>query len=114
MVFFFDKNKISCFDSSFVGYFYLSTVWENILGGSESYCLDYDDIVEYANFFNLPMPKVMYRGLFDKYKLIDIADKLDSLTINGYILRTVDGFMRHELNKCVAIYRSPTVKKLLF
>lgn len=103
----FTAKKISCFDNSLAGYFYLATIWENILGGKEDYCLDYDDIVEYANFFNLVMPKVLYRGIFDKHNLIDIANKLDGLKIDGYILRTVDGFMRHELNKCVARYASP-------
>lgn len=98
----FAKHAIEYPDYSLEGYFYLFSMWEDIIGSEEDYCLDYDDIVSYANLFDLPMPKVLYRGIYDEVALQKIANELDTSRCEGYVIRTVDGFMRSEFTKCVA------------
>lgn len=101
----FAKHAIYYPDNHLSGYFYLFSIWEDVVGGGNNdYCLDYDSIVEYAALLDLPMPKVIFRGLFDEKALEDAAKKLNPEICEGYVLRTVDGFMRNEFTKCVAKY----------
>lgn len=101
----FAKHAIYYPTNSLEGYFYLFSIWEDLVGGGDNdYCLDYDSIVEYAYLLDLPMPKVIYRGIFDEKALIEAAKNLDRETCEGYVLRTVDGFFRNEFTKCVAKY----------
>lgn len=98
----FAKHAIEYPDYSLEGYFYLFSIWEDIVNNEEDYCLDYDDIVSYAALFDLPMPKVLYRGIYDEAALKKIAAELDTTRCEGYVIRTVDGFMRSEFTRCVA------------
>jgi len=98
----FAKHAIEYPDNSLEGYFYLFSIWEDVVGSDEDYCLDYDDIVAYAQLFDLPMPKVLYRGIYDEAALKKIANELDTTRSEGYVIRTVEGFMRSEFTACVA------------
>lgn len=98
----FAEHAIRYQDGVLDSYFYLFSIWEDIIGSDEDFCLDYDDIVQYAELFELPMPKVLFRGVYDEKALIEIAKNLDTTRSEGYVLRTVDGFFRRDFTRCVA------------
>lgn len=83
------------------GYFYLFSVWEDI-EGKEDYCLPYDTVCEYAELLDLPMPEVLYRGVFDEKIIRKIASEMDLTTMEGFVCRITDGFSRSEFKDCVA------------
>lgn len=95
------KHSIDYPDGVLQGYFYLFSIWEELENG-EDYCLDYDTMVEYAELLELPMPKVLYRGEFCEKTLRDLAINLDTNTSEGYVVRTVEGFHRKDVDKHLA------------
>lgn len=99
----FAQHAIRYSDNELEGYFYLFSVWKDITE-NEDFCLDYDSTVTYADNFDLPMPKVLYKGIFDEKAFIKIAKELDSGKIEGYVLRTVEGFKRSDFGNHVAKY----------
>lgn len=84
-------------------YFYLFSIWEDV-DGQEDKCLPYDTICEYAALLDIPMPKVLYRGIFDENIIRNISSNLDSTTVEGLVCRVTKGFSRSEFKDCVAKY----------
>lgn len=87
------------------GYFYLFSMWDSeYLGNTdgEDFCLHYDDIVEWAEMLDLPMPKILYRGEWDEKAIQKLSETLDFNTIEGYVVRTTEGFLRSETNLHIA------------
>lgn len=99
----FAKHAIHYPDGYLDGYFYLFSVWEDLKDGTD-FCLNYNEVEFYAEMLDLPMPKVFYRGIFDEVALRKIAKDLDTGIIEGYVIRTVEGFRREDFSKHVAKY----------
>lgn len=95
------KHSISYPDNSLEGYFYLFSVWKEKEDGSD-FCLDYDSIVEYSEMFDLPMPKVLYRGVFCEKKLRELSELVDTSKSEGYVIRTTKSFDRKDSNSHLA------------
>jgi len=89
-------------DGYLQGYFYLFSIWEN--GDT---CLSYDDIVMYADLFDLPMPREVIRGVFNEdfeKKLKVAASMLNTTLEEGFVVRVTRSFKREDYSRCVAKY----------
>ena len=86
-------------DGYLKSYFYLFSIWEN--GDT---CLSYDDIKTYAALLDLPMPREVYRGVFDLNIIRKEAEKLDTHLEEGFVVRLTRSFKRDEFSQCVAKY----------
>ncbi len=98
----FAEHAIRYPDEHLEGYFYLLSVWQDIDGSDDDYCLSFSDTVDYADLLDLPMPKVLYRGIYDEQKLIELSKKLDLDKTEGYVIRLEDGFFRSQFKSSVA------------
>lgn len=87
-------------DGVLEGYFYLFSVWKH--SGSDVICLSYEDTTDWANKLDLPMPKVLYRGVFDEKKLKEIAKSVNTDICEGYVVRLTDSFYRNDMKTSVA------------
>jgi hypothetical protein len=93
------KHSIYYPDGYLEGYLYLLSVWDN-----ENYCLSYDDTLEYAELFDLPTPKELYRGPFDIEELKKVAKNLNTSIEEGFVVRVTRKFHYDEFSECVAKY----------
>lgn len=75
-------------------WFYAFSVWDG------DRCLDWDSTVRFAVRRGMPVPPVLWRGVFDEKALR--ALRLDLTRQEGYVVRTVDGFGRDEFTARVA------------
>ncbi len=75
--------------------FYGFSVWD---GGHR--CLDWDRTVRFLRRRGIPVPRVLWRGVFDERALR--ALRLDTARQEGYVVRTVEGFDRQEFGQRVA------------
>ncbi|MEV5751073.1 RNA ligase family protein [Actinoallomurus sp. NPDC052308] len=80
-------------------WFYLFSVWDG------DHCLDWDRTVRFARRLGVPVPAVLWRGVFDERRLR--ALRLDTRRQEGYVVRTVDGFPRDEFGHRVAKWVRP-------
>ncbi|XCM83930.1 RNA ligase family protein [Kitasatospora sp. HUAS MG31] len=82
------------------GYFYGFSVWDG-----EDTCLDWDATVAFLRGLGVPVPRVLWRGVFDERALR--ALRLDTERREGYVVRTVAGFPRAEFGVRVAKWVRP-------
>jgi len=75
-------------------WFYAFSVWDG------DRCLDWDATVRFARDRGMPVPPVLWRGVFDEKALR--AVRLDLTRQEGYVVRAVDGFDRGEFADRVA------------
>lgn len=68
------------------GYFYLFSVWND-----RNECLPWDETVEYAQLFDFPIVKEIYRGKFQKDAIEEAFEPYKDLH-EGYVVRNVTGF----------------------
>lgn len=92
------EHSIRYPDGYLSGYFYLFAIWDNL----NDFSLNYDDVLEFAELLDLPTPKILYRGIWDENLLKSIADKMDTNLMEGYVVRTVEGFKRSHFKNHVA------------
>ncbi|MEU1894610.1 RNA ligase family protein [Streptomyces pristinaespiralis] len=76
-------------------HFYGFSVWDEL-----GWCLDWDRTVAFLRDLGVPVPRVLWRGVFDERALR--ALKLDLARQEGYVVRTADGFMAEEFGQRVA------------
>ncbi|MFE9936799.1 RNA ligase family protein [Streptomyces hirsutus] len=76
-------------------WFYGFSVWD---GGNR--CLDWDRTVRFLRRLGVPVPQVLWRGVFDERALR--ALRLDAVRQEGYVVRTAEGFGRQEFGQRVA------------
>jgi predicted kinase len=76
-------------------YFYGFSVWDEL-----GWCLDWDRTVAFLRDLGVPVPRVLWRGVFDERSLR--ALKLDLGRQEGFVVRTADGFMAEEFGQRVA------------
>ncbi|MDX3639374.1 RNA ligase family protein [Streptomyces sp. MB09-02B] len=76
-------------------WFYGFSVWDG-----DGRCLDWDRTVAFLHGLGVPVPRVLWRGVFDEKALR--ALRLDLGRQEGYVVRVVDGFAADEFGACVA------------
>ncbi|MEV6760861.1 RNA ligase family protein [Streptomyces sp. NPDC051105] len=76
-------------------YFYGFSVWDG-----EGRCLDWDRTVVFLRGLGVPVPRVLWRGVFDERALR--ALRLDPGRQEGYVVRVADGFGAQEFGERVA------------
>ncbi|QFQ99786.1 AAA family ATPase [Streptomyces phaeolivaceus] len=76
-------------------WFYGFSVWDG-----ERRCLDWDRTVAFLRGLGVPVPRVLWRGVFDERALR--ALRLDLGRQEGYVVRVVDGFDAREFGARVA------------
>jgi len=80
-------------------WFYAFSVW----AGEQ--CLAWDDTVRFARRLGVPVPPVLWRGVFDERAVRGI--RLDTARQEGYVVRTADTFDRAEFAGRVAKWVRP-------
>ncbi|CAL9448956.1 hypothetical protein SUDANB95_02389 [Actinosynnema sp. ALI-1.44] len=80
-------------------WFYAFSVWAG------DRCLGWDETVRFTRRLGVPVPPVLWRGVFDERALR--ALRLDPSRQEGYVVRTVDGFDRAEFPGRVAKWVRP-------
>ncbi|MFF3288264.1 RNA ligase family protein [Streptomyces sp. NPDC003023] len=81
-------------------YFYGFSVWDEL-----GWCLDWDRTVRFLRDIGIPVPRVLWRGVFDERALRGL--KQDPERQEGYVVRTADGFMAEEFGQRVAKWVRP-------
>ncbi|TQK52604.1 putative kinase [Streptomyces sp. SLBN-118] len=76
-------------------WFYGFSVWNG-----EGHCLDWDRTVRFLRRLGVPVPRVLWRGVFDERALR--ALRLDTTRQEGYVVRTAGGFGPDEFGQRVA------------
>ncbi|MFG2128254.1 RNA ligase family protein [Streptomyces sp. NPDC048751] len=76
-------------------WFYGFSVWD-----ADGRCLDWDRTVAFLRGLGVPVPRVLWRGVFDERALR--ALRLDLGRQEGYVVRGVDGFAAQEFGERVA------------
>ncbi|WP_327728172.1 AAA family ATPase [Streptomyces sp. NBC_00487] len=76
-------------------WFYGFSVWDG-----DGRCLDWDRTVVFLRGLGIPVPRVLWRGVFDERALR--ALRLDLGRQEGYVVRVVDGFDAQEFGARVA------------
>lgn len=76
-------------------WFYGFSVWD-----ADGHCLDWDRTVTYLRGIGIPVPRVLWRGVFDERALR--ALRLDPVRQEGYVVRVVDAFGAEEFGQRVA------------
>jgi predicted kinase len=77
-------------------YFYGFSVWDG------ERCLDWDATVRFTRNLGVPVPAVLWRGVFDERALRGL--RLDPARQEGYVARPVAGFGRADFGTVVAKY----------
>jgi predicted kinase len=80
-------------------YFYAFSVWH----GDD--CLGWNSTVRFARKLGVPVPAVLWRGVFDERALRGL--RLDTARQEGFVVRTADGFPRTEFAARVAKWVRP-------
>ncbi|MEV8344889.1 RNA ligase family protein [Streptomyces niveus] len=80
-------------------WFYGFSVWDG------EWCLGWDQTVRVLRRLGIPAPRVLWRGVFDERALRGL--KLDPARQEGYVVRTVEGFVREEFGRRLAKWVRP-------
>ncbi|MGW8569054.1 RNA ligase family protein [Streptomyces niveus] len=80
-------------------WFYGFSVWDG------EWCLGWDETVRVLRRLGIPAPRVLWRGVFDERALRGL--KLDPGRQEGYVVRTVEGFVREEFGRRLAKWVRP-------
>ncbi|RSS82794.1 kinase [Streptomyces sp. WAC05292] len=74
-------------------WFYGFSVWDG------DRCLGWDESVRFLHGLGVPVPRVLWRGVFDERALRRL--RLDTARQEGYVVRTAAGFAREDFGRCV-------------
>lgn len=77
--------------STLDAWFYAFSLWE------DDYCLSFDELES----LGVVTPKVLYRGIYDRQKLIELATSIETSISEGYVVRLDDGFHKDDFSKYV-------------
>lgn len=86
------KHSIYYPEGYLEGYVYLLSAWKGDL------CLSFDDTVEWAEYLDLPMPAVLYRGPYEEGVMEDCAKRLDLSLQEGLVLRKTSACLMSEFD----------------
>ncbi|MFG2759102.1 RNA ligase family protein [Streptomyces wuyuanensis] len=81
-------------------WFYGFSVWD-----ADDRCLAWDSGADFLRGLGIPVPRVLWRGVFDERALRRL--KLDTERHEGYVVRTADGFPAGEFRQRVAKWVRP-------
>lgn len=87
--------KHSIFYSRLPSHFLMFSIWNN-----KNEALSWDETVEWAQLLGLETVDVLYRGIYDE----DEIQNLPILGMEGYVVRTANGFQYGNYRKSVAKY----------
>lgn len=93
------EHSIRYPDNYLEGYLYLLSVWND-----KNQCLSYDETKTYAELFDLPMPKELYRGPFDMEAFKKLSKTLDTNIEEGFVVRVTRSFDYDEFSQVVTKY----------
>lgn len=92
------------------GFFYLFAIWDD-----HEQRLAFDDLVEWAHVLDIPLPRVLYRGVFDEQRLRQIARDItqhnerhrrgetpDADRMEGYVISLTRSIARSEFAQATA------------
>jgi predicted kinase len=82
------------------GYFYGFSVWDE-----QDRCLGWDETVRFLRGLGVPVPAVLWRGVFDERALRRL--RVETGRQEGYVVRTVGGFAREDFAGRVAKWVRP-------
>lgn len=91
----FAKHSIFYPDDYLDGYLYLLSIWDE-----NNNCLSTDDVQLYSELLDLPRPKILYKGIFDYNKLIEISEQLDTSIEEGFVVRLSREIKYEEFSTC--------------
>ena len=80
-------------------YLYGLSVWNE-----KNICLNWEDTVFWFDCFELPMPTVLYDGMYDDNQLFRIAKFLNKDKCEGYVMRIADSFSYFDFKNSVGKY----------
>ncbi len=89
-------------------YLLVTSVWINDL------CLDWEETVEYAGILDLPMPDVIFNGVYDRERIIDSYQQYKKQQIDdveGYVIRVKDTFRYFHFSRSVAKFVEPAFRR---
>lgn len=75
-------------------WFYGFSVWDG------DHCLDWDRTVRFLHGLGIPVPRVLWRGVYDERALRRL--RVDTARQEGYVVRTTAGFDRADFGRYVA------------
>lgn len=78
-------------------YFFGFSMWND-----RNICFAWDEMIEWFNLFNIHPVDVIYDGIFDEKKLLEIANTGDWTVNEGYVMRLADAFPFRDFNKSVS------------
>ena len=79
-----------------LSYFLAFSVWER------DFCFYLDDTVEYVEKLGLNMVPVLWRGIWDEKKIVQLAEQLDLTRQEGIVVRRVNAFSMQEFGLYLA------------
>lgn len=79
-------------------YFLGFSVWDG------TFCFDWDSTLYVFDVVGITPVPVLWTGVFDELKLIQLADSLDPNTQEGYVVRVADSFAYEQFGVSVAKY----------
>ena len=91
---------------SLPSYFMMFSFW------IDDRCLSWDDTLEYAKILNLETVPVIYRGIYDKEKIIN-SFKPYELTNEGYVIRLADEFKYKDFRYSIAKFVRPEFRQIV-
>ena len=78
-------------------YFYVFSIWNE-----NNYCLSWSETKEWAEILELELVPVIYQGIWDKAKMLAIAEQLDLNLTEGYVVRKTEQFHFADFQKNIA------------
>lgn len=81
-----------------VGFFYVFSIWEQ----ETNMCLSLDETIEMCELLDLPMPKILYRGVWNEDIARKIFADMDKEQCEGYVVRVVDRFHYDDFSQNIA------------
>lgn len=72
----------------------------------------HDEAAEWAALLGLPMPKVLWRGIFSEWPLRQLADQIDQSRCEGYVLRIAGEIPYAAFSRMVGKYVRPNHNRL--
>ena len=77
------------------GYFYLFSVWN-----AQGEALSWDDTLEWASLLELPVPRTLYRGVWDEVQTHSL--EVDTERTEGYVVRLASHFEFGDFGRSLA------------
>lgn len=80
-------------------YVYILNAWKQYSNGI--FFLSWDEVHELSERFEIPTPRVLYKGVWDEKKIKEIANTFDTTANEGFVVRNINSFPYDEFSKNV-------------